>query len=235
MDPKLLASGLVWYPVFLFSAVVHEAAHAFAAKLGGDLTAYQGGQVSLDPIPHIRREPFGMIAVPLVSFMVIGWMMGWASAPYDPVWAEKYPRRSALKSFAGPLANLALAILAGAAIRIGSALNFLEAPTRINLFQVTTATGPNGEFWALLLSIAFSLNLILFVFNLLPVPPLDGSQVIPLLTPASARRTVVQTMNQPYFGLIGLVVALAVFDRVFVPFHLFALNMLYPGVTYGWN
>ena len=57
MTPDFLLLGLTWYVVFLFSTVCHEAAHAWAAKMGGDLTAFRSGQVSLDPIPHIRREP----------------------------------------------------------------------------------------------------------------------------------------------------------------------------------
>ena len=81
-----LSSGLVYYIVFLFSTTLHEAAHAWAAKLGGDLTAYHGGQVSLDPTPHIRREPFGMVVLPILSTLVSGWPFGFASAPYDPQW-----------------------------------------------------------------------------------------------------------------------------------------------------
>jgi hypothetical protein len=68
MDQPDYAIGLIWYVVFLYSTVCHEAGHAWAAYRLGDDTAYAGGQVSLDPIPHIRREPFGMVLVPLLSF-----------------------------------------------------------------------------------------------------------------------------------------------------------------------
>jgi hypothetical protein len=61
MTPEFLIQGFAWYVVLLFSTTCHEAAHALAAKLGGDLTAFHGGQVSLDPVPHVRREPFGMV------------------------------------------------------------------------------------------------------------------------------------------------------------------------------
>ena len=87
-----LTQGLIYYIVFLFSTTLHEAAHAWAAKRGGDLTAYRGGQVSLDPLPHIRREPFGMVLLPLLSVAVSGWPFGYASAPYDPAWAQQHPR-----------------------------------------------------------------------------------------------------------------------------------------------
>lgn len=65
-----LTEGLLWYIAFLVSTTFHEAAHAFAALRLGDRTAYEGGQVTLDPIPHIRREPVGTIVVPLLSFLL---------------------------------------------------------------------------------------------------------------------------------------------------------------------
>ena len=70
MEPlsnDILVLGFAWYVVLLLSTTCHEAAHALAAKLGGDLTAFHGGQVSLDPVPHIRREPFGMVVFPILS------------------------------------------------------------------------------------------------------------------------------------------------------------------------
>src|SRR5690242_15690614 len=104
MTPDTLAIGLLWYVVFLLSTTCHEAAHALAAKRGGDLTAFHGGQVTLDPWPHVRREPFGMVLVPILSFLTGGWMMGWASAPYDPLWSQRCPHRAARMALAGPAA-----------------------------------------------------------------------------------------------------------------------------------
>jgi len=83
-DSGTLGDGLMWYAVFLFSTVCHEAAHAWSASKLGDDTAKQGGQVSLNPVPHIRREPFGMVLVPLLSWFMGGWLIGWASAPITP-------------------------------------------------------------------------------------------------------------------------------------------------------
>ena len=114
-----ISLGLLWYVAFLFSTTVHEAAHAWAALRLGDPTAYLGGQVTLNPIPHIRREPIGTVLFPIVTFLVGGWMMGWASVPYDPVWAERYPRRAAWMALAGPAANLLIAIVSGLSIRLG--------------------------------------------------------------------------------------------------------------------
>ena len=91
----------------------------WAALRGGDPTAYHGGQVSLDPRAHIRREPFGMVALPLISVVVSGWPFGFASAPYDPHWAMRYPRRAAWMALAGPAGNLLLVLAAVLAIRVG--------------------------------------------------------------------------------------------------------------------
>ena len=101
---------VVWLIVFVVSITAHEAAHALAAYVGGDPTAYQGGQVSLNPLPHMRREPFGMVLAPLLSTFTIGFPIGWASTPYDPLWEERHPRRAAWMAAAGPAANLALAV-----------------------------------------------------------------------------------------------------------------------------
>jgi hypothetical protein len=69
---EMLAYGFVWYVAFLFSTTCHEAAHALVAKLGGDETAALGGQVSLNPVPHIQREPWGMVAGPVLRLIRTG-------------------------------------------------------------------------------------------------------------------------------------------------------------------
>jgi hypothetical protein len=85
MSAEFLVIGLAWYVILLFSTTCHEAAHSSVAKLGGDLTAFHRGQASLDPIPHIRREPFGMVIFPILPYAIGGWTMGWASAPYEVI------------------------------------------------------------------------------------------------------------------------------------------------------
>src|SRR5262245_19620763 len=128
MTPDFLVAGFVWFVEFLLSTTCNEAAHALAAKIGGDLTAFHGGQVSLDPLPHIQREPFGMVIFPLLTYVTGGWMMGWASAPYDVYWAQRYPRRAAWMSLAGPAANFTLSILAAIAIHTGMWLGAFQQP-----------------------------------------------------------------------------------------------------------
>ena len=135
-----LATGLIYYAVFLFSTTLHEAAHAWAAMRGGDLTAYHGGQVSLDPLPHIRREPFGMVALPLLGVLIAGWPFGYASAPYDPKWALAHPRRAALMALAGPAANMLL-VIASAITVADNGLAFTAVAERAGPFWSGRALG----------------------------------------------------------------------------------------------
>lgn len=229
-----IAEGLVYYAVFLFSTTLHEAAHAWAAKRGGDLTAYQGGQVSLDPIPHIRREPFGMVVLPLISVLVSGWPFGFASAPYDPRWARRYPRRAAWMALAGPASNLALVLAAAAVIRIGIATEIFYVPDSIR-FGAVAATTADGWWPAIgsLLSAVFSLNLLLAAFNMLPLPPLDGSGAMPLLLSDEASRRYQDFIwSTPMLGWIGIFIAWQVFGALFDPIFVGAVNLLYPEAGY---
>ncbi len=141
ITPQFLILGVIWYIVFLFSTTCHEGAHALAAKLGGDTTAFHGGQVTLNPIPHIRRSPFGLLVVPIISYFVAHWMIGWASAPYDPTWQERYPRRAAWMALAGPAANFTLVILSAIGIRIGVLLGYFRMPVYVGFTRITEASG----------------------------------------------------------------------------------------------
>ncbi len=228
-----LSQGILWYLAFLFSVVVHEASHAFAAMKLGDNTAYEGGQVSLDPLPHIKREPIGTVVVPILSYLLGGWMIGWASAPYDPFWARRYPKRSALMALAGPLSNLAIVIVVGLLIHIGMTMDMFYAPGRINLSHIV-ASRHNGflDGAAVLLSILFSLNLLLFTFNLMPLPPLDGSGIIPLFLSDDNAEKYMNFLHSGAFSLIGIFIAWKVFDMIYHPIHLMAINLLYPGHGY---
>ncbi len=233
MTPDILVLGLTWFVVFIFSTTLHEAGHAWAALKMGDRTAYEGGQVSLNPLPHIQREPVGMVLVPLISFALNHWMMGWASAPYDPFWAHRYPKRAALMAAAGPAANLLLVILSGLLIRIGIWRGAFYAPDTADFNTVTAAVGGTWATGAVApLSILFSLNLLLFAFNLLPLPPLDGSAILPALMGDETARRYQQLLHQPMFSLLGLLAAWRVFPYISDPLQTLALNLLYPGAGY---
>jgi len=227
--------GLTWYMAFLLSVTLHEAAHALVAWRLGDSTAYHGGQVTLDPVPHIRREPLGMVVVPLVSFFAGGWMIGWGSTPYDPYWAMSHPRRSAWMSAAGPAANLLLVVICIVVIRLALLAGLVEAPEAVRFDHVADVTSHPWLYGPVFfVGILFSLNLILFFFNLLPFPPLDGSALPLLFLEGSQAEGYQQWMTNPTFGWIGIVVAWNVFDHVFTPLHLIGVNLLYLGVaSYG--
>ena len=229
-----IGDALLYFVVFLFSTTLHEAAHAWAALRGGDPTAYKGGQVSLDPIPHIRREPFGMVILPLGSALLTGFPFGYASAPFDPDWARRHPERAAWMALAGPAANIALVILAALLLRIGALAEVFYAPERVNFGLL--AASQAGEIWemaAALLSVVFSMNLLLAAFNLLPFPPLDGSAALPLLLSRRMSARYQEIMwSSPMIGLLGILIAWRLFDHVFDPIFLTAVNLVYPGVTY---
>ncbi|MEO6784935.1 MAG: site-2 protease family protein [Chthoniobacteraceae bacterium] len=230
------AAGLLWYFVFLYSTVCHEAAHAWTALKLGDDTAYQGGQVSLDPIPHIRREPWGMVLVPLVTFYMnavngVTWMMGWASAPYNREWAERNPRHAAWMAIAGPAANLLLVIAAGLCIRIGIAAGWFAVPETFRFADIVRPIGEGGvaHFATMLLGVVFSLNLLLMTFNLIPLPPFDGASVPLLFLHGSAASSWQRLMWNPAAQLMGFIVAFKGFGAFFQPIHTFAMNLLYYG------
>jgi Zn-dependent protease len=225
----MLVDALVAYIVLLLSLTVHEAAHAWAALRGGDQTAYLGGQVSLDPRPHIRREPFGMVIAPLLFWFMGGWMVGWASTPIDPRWAYVHPKRAAVMAAAGPLANLALVVISGVILRLGVELGwFLPVPT--STFELARAVdGGVAEGAIQVLSWIFSLNLVLFVFNLIPVPPLDGASVIGLFVSEQNARRLQEWMAQPMLAFGGLLLAWLVMRRIVGPVLGAAVDVLYLG------
>jgi Zn-dependent protease len=208
ITPQFLLLGFMYYVAFLFSTTCHEAAHALAAQLGGDNTAALGGQVSLNPIPHIRRSPYGMVVFPLLSFFLLsGGMIGFASAPYDPLWARRHPHRAAWMAFAGPMTNFTLMLLAAVLLRVGSSFQ---------LVQWDRYTGPHG-FPAVLLYVFFSLNLLLGVFNLLPVPPLDGSSVVMLFMREERASSYLDWIRTGHFAMPGLLIGLVIFRYIFPP------------------
>jgi len=228
VDADQLLLGLVAYIVLLLSLTVHEAAHAWTALRGGDQTAYLGGQVSLDPRPHIRREPFGMVVLPLIS-LVGGSMFGYASAPIDPRWAYVHPKRAAVVAAAGPLANLALALIGGSALRLGVAVGWF-VPVPVSSYELAVVPGGGvGESVVLVLSVLFSMNLLLFVFNLMPVPPLDGSSAIGLLLSESSARRLQEWMARPMLALGGILLAYLLMRRIVGPVLWAAVDLLYLG------
>jgi len=165
-------------PILLFSIVVHEVAHGWMALRLGDSTARDSGRLTLNPIPHI--DPIGSIAIPLLSYLSVGSVfIAWAKpVPINPANFRNYRRDDILVSIIGPVSNLIVAF--GCAVfyvisdRSFGSLNLME-----NNLQREIAA-----FFIHMFAAGITLNIFLAVFNLIPVPPLDGSHVLSSLLPA---------------------------------------------------
>lgn len=164
-------------PILLFSVVIHELSHGYMALRLGDPTAKRMGRLTMNPIPHI--DLVGSIVVPLFSLLVAGRVfIAWAKpVPVNPLNFSNYRRDDILVSVIGPLSNVALAfactiivILLSLASQFISALS-LPVADEMMLFLMKMFYG--GIF----------LNIVLAVFNMLPIPPLDGSHVVASLLP----------------------------------------------------
>jgi len=212
LDPKV---ALGFYLVFVISVTVHEAAHAWSAHKLGDDTAYEVGQVSLNPIPHMARAPFGMLLLPLLSLALVGFPLGFAHAPYDPIWAARYPKRAAWMALAGPVSNILLASLAFVLLRVGLASGyFLEGRELFFLVAMSPEPGLASSL-AMFGSFMLFMNVLLAFFNLIPVPPLDGSGVLPLVLPRSALLRVQRLFAEPWAPMMGLMISWLIINKKF--------------------
>ena len=173
-----------------------------------------------------------MVMVPLLALLTGGAMIGWASAPYDPRWQQRFPRRAAWMSLAGPAANFALVLAAGVLIHVGIAAGLLQAPERLSSMNLVEPVHAGlAEVAARFLSVLFSLNLLLGVFNLLPVPPLDGFSAIALLMPASmASRWDRFAHGIRSYGFVLLLVCWKLFDYIYWPVFSTGVHALYPSM-----
>jgi Zn-dependent protease len=225
------ADAAVWYIAFVISTTCHEAAHALAAYLGGDSTAYEGGQVSLNPLPHIQREPIGMVVVPLVSLFTSGFSFGWASTPYDPFWEQRYPKRAAWMAAAGPGANLLIALVCLIALRIGLELGTFDSPETVRRSFLVSGETPFAENLGRFLGILLVLNATLCVFNLLPVPPLDGASVLGLFLPEETATRFKEALASGGFGSVLLLLAFFFFgDLVGGPLWRTIVDLVHPNL-----
>ncbi len=233
METQRLADLLIWYLVFVFSTTCHEAAHAFVAHRGGDPTAHAGGHASLDPLPHIKRSPMGMVVVPIITFLFNGWMVGWASVPMNPTWMQSHPRRAALMAFAGPIANLSLALIAFLALRflLGAGV-FTQQVGGVSISDFVVlpeGTDPKSLLGALarFLSVMLGLNVLLGLFNLIPFPPLDGATIAEGASPNVLGRLYAKLREVPMIELLGLLVSWNVFQQLALPALRWVLHHLY--------
>ncbi|MBU4360628.1 site-2 protease family protein [Candidatus Parcubacteria bacterium] len=186
----------------IFSAIIHEYSHAWAADELGDPTARNAGRLTLNPLAHI--DWFGTIILPLLMIFTLGVAFGYAKpVPFNPYNLKNQKRDPGLVALAGPLSNFLLAIFLSLIIRFVPAnpnfLNFLE--------------------------IAVFANVLLLVFNLVPIPPLDGSKILFALLPDSEASVQIRTFLERY-GYILLLFFIFFLFRLISPIIYWVYQLL---------
>lgn len=223
IDATQLISHLVIYMVVLLLAIsAHEAGHAWMSHKFGDDTAYMLGRVTLNPVKH--TDPIGTILIPIVAFVLgaIGGaygsipLIGWGKpTPVNPRNWTNYKTANVMVSVAGVLANLILLIIGIVAAKImmtqGFALEEFFGQTRNPL--------------AILVGNMMLLNLSLFVFNLLPFPPLDGSKILSTFLPSSFQ-PVIDLLEQFGYIILMLLIYMGIFSAIIRPFLIGLIYLL---------
>jgi Zn-dependent protease len=199
MELTIIQKIAVYALPIIFAITVHEAAHGYAAKYFGDLTAEKLGRISLNPLKHI--DPFGTIILPAITVMLGGVLFGWAK-PVPVNFANlRNPKKDMLwVAAAGPASNLVMAIFW--AILLGYAKS---APQTAAYFLQEMS-------WA-----GISINLVLMVLNLLPMPPLDGGRIAVSLLPNKLAIKLSRVEQYGFFILIALMFT-GILGKIISPF-----------------
>ena len=171
----------------IFAITLHEAAHAYAAKYFGDSTAYEQGRMSMNPLRHI--DPIGTILLPVLMYMFTPFVFGYAKpVPIDFGRLRNPKKQMAWVAFAGPMANFVMAF-------------------GWMVFAIVIASmGVNEQFLHKMARAGMLVNIIMFVFNLLPIPPLDGGRIVASVLPHKLSNTYSRIEPYGFFIVIGLLV-----------------------------
>ena len=219
---------IIWFVVFLFSLSFHESAHAWMSERFGDDTGRHQGRITLNPIPHI--DPIGTILFPLISMFTSVPLLGWAKpVQTNPLlWRDKTKANISV-SAAGPISNfilMTIAFIILKALILSGILRF--NPALRNIYDVIAPAPGQPAFMqplAMFLSVMLMLNLALGVFNLIPIPPLDGSHVLEELLPHPMQEAYYQL--RPYgFLLLMALLYLGALSLIFQPISIFILRLL---------
>jgi Zn-dependent protease len=184
----LIQTVAVYALPVLFAITLHEAAHAYAAKYFGDSTAYMQGRMSLNPIKHI--DPFGTILIPILLYFSTGgaFLFGYAKpVPINFGQLRKPKRDMAWVALAGPAANFLMALI------------WLLVLIGLAAFRV------QEDFFALMARAGILTNLVMFAFNLFPIPPLDGGRILTSLLPNKYAYKFAQIEPYGFFIVMALV------------------------------
>lgn len=195
--------------VLIFSVVIHEVSHGYAALALGDETAKHEGRLTLNPFKHL--DPFGSVLLPVLFYLMGGFIFGWAKpVPYNPYNLRNQKWGPALVGVAGPAANISIAVFFGLLIRFlpvwGSNAVGAFLPNFINIAGIIVL-----------------LNLVLAFFNLVPIPPLDGSKLLFAFLPYQWRG--IQFFLEQY-GFILLLLFIFFFSHWLFPIVLFAFRLI---------
>lgn len=174
----------------LFAITVHESAHGYAARAFGDPTAHMLGRITLNPMRHI--DPVGTIAIPLMLYFATAgaFLFGYAKPVPVDFTALRHPKKDMVwVALAGPAANLAQALLWAA------------------MLYLLAGMGIQEKFWLLMCKAGVSVNVVMFVFNLFPLPPMDGGRILVGLLPLPQARTVARLEPYGFFIVLALLLA----------------------------
>jgi len=211
LTPEALALGLTQFVVLLFSLSFHESAHAWTALRQGDPTAQSLGRISLNPLVHI--DPIGTVVMPLLMIFTGVPLLGWAKpTPVNPRLFRSLRGGQILVSAAGPISNMLLALLFTAFLFVG--VRALPHPL-------------HEQPLAQLLSLGVQLNVSLAIFNLIPLPPLDGSHVVEWSLPNGMGHRYIAAIA-PYQGFLLLALVMSgALSRLLSPILNFVIGFLF--------
>lgn len=195
--------------ILLFSVIIHEISHGFTALCFGDKTAQYEGRLTLNPIKHL--DWMGSIVLPLLLYITnAGFMIGWAKpVPYNPYNLKHRHIAEPLIAFAGPISNILVATVFGIFVKLLPTATFLSVSMVLSLINIFA-------FIALV-------NISLAIFNLIPIPPLDGSKILASVLPIDIRYKFLAFSEK--YGLILIVAVVVFLPRLITPiistlFHL---------------
>ena len=219
---------IIWFVVFLFSLSFHEAAHAWTSERFGDDTGRHQGRITLNPIAHI--DPIGTILFPLIAMFTSVPLLGWAKpVQTNPLlWRDK-TRANISVSAAGPISNfilMTIAFIILKALILAGMLTYNRAGQ--NMYEVIGPAPNQPGFMqplSMFLGVMLILNLALGVFNLIPIPPLDGSHVLEELLPYPMQEAYYQL--RPYgFLLLMALLYLGALRFIFNPIYVFIVSLV---------
>jgi Zn-dependent protease len=229
MDEARIGQFILYMVALIFSLSVHEAMHAWMSNRFGDDLAHSQGRVSLSPVTHV--DPIGTLLFPAIAFFTGAPLLGWARpTPVNPLrWREKR-KANFWVSLAGIIGNLAIAVVVGLIIRtLYHTGQIMPHPFSYSLIAADP-NSPTMEAVAALLRIFFMTNVSLAVFNLFPIPPLDGSKVLSSILPESFG-SAIESLEQYGFILLMLALITGVFGAVFNVIIPIAWNILFLGAA----